>query len=93
MKLNQKSLDHLAHLAGLSIEAVHDMENSLCQITEMIEQIQAVDTQHVAPMAHPSQLYQRLRQDEVTETNQAEKLLRLAGHTASGLYLVPAILE
>lgn len=93
MKLDQKNLSHLAHLAGLSVEAVQNLEDSFCQITDMIAQISEVNTQGIEPMAHPAKLCQRLRPDEVTETNQASKLLSLAPATETGLYLVPSILD
>ena len=52
-----------------------------------------VDTEGVAPMAHPMDASQRLRIDEVTETNQREKFQTIAPDVEAGLYRVPKVIE
>ncbi len=52
-----------------------------------------VDTQNVEPMAHPLDVTQRLRKDEVTEINQREKFQSVAPNAEKGLYLVPKVIE
>jgi aspartyl-tRNA(Asn)/glutamyl-tRNA(Gln) amidotransferase subunit C len=44
-------------------------------------------------MAHPLDAVQRLRADEVTETNQREAFQAIAPATENGLYLVPRVIE
>ena len=53
----------------------------------------AVDTDGIAPLAHPLEAVQRLRDDEVTETDQHERLQSLAPEVSDGLYLVPRVIE
>jgi aspartyl-tRNA(Asn)/glutamyl-tRNA(Gln) amidotransferase subunit C len=53
----------------------------------------AVDTENVSPMAHPLDTTQRLRKDEVTETNQREHFQQIAPSVEEGLYLVPKVIE
>ena len=53
----------------------------------------AADTEGVEPMAHPQHMAQRLRPDEVTETDQREKFQRIAPLIEDGLYLVPKVIE
>ena len=53
----------------------------------------AVDTDGVVPMAHPLHMSQRLRADEVTETDKREKFQSIAPQTEAGLYLVPKVIE
>ena len=55
--------------------------------------MEAVDTEGVKPMAHPQDITQRLRDDEVTETDQRDKFQKIAPLTESGLYLVPKVLD
>jgi aspartyl-tRNA(Asn)/glutamyl-tRNA(Gln) amidotransferase subunit C len=55
--------------------------------------MQSVDTEAVEPLAHPLDLVQRLRADEIIEDNQRDKLQKLAPASEDGLYLVPKVLE
>ena len=93
--LDQQAIEHLAHLARLQLEedAKHQIEKDLNQIVSMVNQISSVNTQNIDPMAHPFEVSQRLRKDEVSETNQRDELLKLTPQTESGLFLVPKILE
>ncbi len=93
MKLDQKSIEHLAHLARLSLDKEHSLQEDLVRITNMIEQIALVNTEGVEPMAHPSQSVQRLRADVVTESDQSALLAALAPSVEAGLFLVPTVLE
>jgi aspartyl-tRNA(Asn)/glutamyl-tRNA(Gln) amidotransferase subunit C len=58
-----------------------------------VDRLQAVDTIGVAPMSHPLDLPQRLREDIVTESDQRDALLALAPAAENGLYLVPKVIE
>ena len=44
-------------------------------------------------MAHPLQMSQRLRPDEVSETDQRDRFQTIAPATEKGLYLVPKVIE
>lgn len=44
-------------------------------------------------MAHPMDASQRLRADQVTETNQRDYFQKHAPATESGLYLVPRVID
>ena len=59
----------------------------------MVDQLQAVDTKGVEPMAHPLERAQRLRDDHVTETDRHELYQRNAPHVERDLYLVPKVIE
>jgi aspartyl-tRNA(Asn)/glutamyl-tRNA(Gln) amidotransferase subunit C len=60
---------------------------------DLVDQLQAIDTDGVAPMSHPMQSTQRLREDEVTELNQREALQAVAPDIEEGLFLVPKVIE
>ncbi len=89
------NIPHLAMLARLSLdeEATERAEHELHNIIAMIDQMQAVDTSDVLPMAHPLDAQQRLRSDEVTEHDDRERFQRNAPATAEGYYLVPRVVE
>ncbi len=59
----------------------------------MIDEMQAMDTDGVEPLAHPIESDQRLRPDAVTETVDREHYQRGAPATRDGLYLVPRVVE
>ncbi|WP_372609639.1 Asp-tRNA(Asn)/Glu-tRNA(Gln) amidotransferase subunit GatC, partial [Halomonas sp.] len=71
MALEHSDVLRAAHLARLGLsddEARHYLED-LGRILSMVDELQALDTQGVAPLAHPLDATQRLRADEVTETD------------------------
>lgn len=95
MALEHEDVRRAAHLARLSLnddEAAHYADD-LGRILEMVDRLQAVDTQGVAPLAHPLDGTQRLRADEVTESDQRERFQRCAPAVEDGLYLVPRVVE
>lgn len=95
MSLDKKQVQRIAHLARLEIsdvEAEH-YARELSRILDLVEQMNAVETTGVAPMAHPNDGALRLRDDVVTETDQRDKFLRIAPVAEAGLYLVPKVIE
>jgi aspartyl-tRNA(Asn)/glutamyl-tRNA(Gln) amidotransferase subunit C len=95
MSLDREQVRKIAHLARLQIteqEAVA-YADSLSRILGLIEQMNAVDTAGVAPMAHPNEAGLRLRADAVTEADQRDKFQKLAPAVEAGLYLVPKVIE
>ena len=95
MALPPDEVAKLAELARLSIDSqqMESTAESVSDILSMIEQLKQIDTAQVSPLSHPMDLVQRLRADEVTETNQREELQKLAPAVESGLYLVPKVLD
>ena len=65
----------------------------MSSILDLVEQMNSVDTEGVTPMAHPQDVAQRLREDEVLEENQREHFQSIAPATENGLYLVPKVIE
>ncbi|MFZ1711835.1 MAG: Asp-tRNA(Asn)/Glu-tRNA(Gln) amidotransferase subunit GatC, partial [Nitrosomonas sp.] len=52
-----------------------------------------VDTTGVAPMSHAQDMVQRLREDQVTETDQRQLFQSIAPQVEAELYLVPKVIE
>jgi len=95
MSLEASEVKKIAHLARLAIcdEEVEGYAESISSILGLVEQMNAVDTDGVVPMAHPQEAVQRLREDVVSETNQREALQANAPAVEAGLFLVPQVIE
>lgn len=95
MALDSSTVEKIAHLARLGIEArdVPDYARNLSDIFAFVEQLNAVDCSGVVPMAHPMESSQRLREDAVTEPNLRDKFQAHAPKVEVGLYLVPKVIE
>lgn len=95
MSLEADDVKSIAHLARLDIDEknIEGYASSLSSILGLVEQMNEVDTRNVKPMAHPMDVSQRLRADEVLEVNQREAFQKIAPKTEDGLYLVPKVIE
>ena len=95
MSLEASEIKKIAHLArlGINAEDIPEYSRNLSDILAFVEQLNAVDTSGVEPLAHPLEATQRLRADVVTETDNRDNFQQLAPETESGLYLVPQVIE
>jgi aspartyl-tRNA(Asn)/glutamyl-tRNA(Gln) amidotransferase subunit C len=95
MTLTLEEVTKIAYLARIQIDPAEAGRyvRDLSGILEFVAQMNAVDTDAVTPMAHPLDLPQRLRKDEVTEENQRERFQAIAPKVEAGLYLVPRVIE
>ena len=92
------SLEEVGRIARLARIEVRDAEaerlrDELNGILGLIDAMRAVDTAGVDPMSHPQPVVQRLREDEVTETDQRDLFQSVAPEVRDGLYLVPRVIE
>ena len=95
MSLDKDQVQHIAMLARLRVadEDSADTVDKLSRIVDFVDQLSQADTTDVVPMAHPLDAAQRLRPDEVTETNDRDRYQENAAAVTDGLYLVPKVLE
>ena len=95
MSLDREDIDKLCVLARLEITAdeIADVQSKLSDIVGLVDELQAVDTFDVTPMAHPLDRAQGLRADHVTEADDHERIQRNAPKVNQALYLVPKVLE
>ena len=95
MALKREDVKNIAHLARLAIseDDIAHYQTDLSNILELVEQMNAADTHNIEPMAHPTDAVQRLRSDEVTQTNQREKFMKNAPAQEDGLFLVPKVID
>jgi aspartyl-tRNA(Asn)/glutamyl-tRNA(Gln) amidotransferase subunit C len=95
MSLTSEEVNRIAWLARLAIDSdkTNAYAHDLSGILDFIEQMSAVDTAAVEPMAHPLDQAQRLRPDAVTEPDQRALFQQLAPAVEAGLYLGPKVIE
>jgi aspartyl-tRNA(Asn)/glutamyl-tRNA(Gln) amidotransferase subunit C len=95
MTISLADVHRIAHLARIDIDAAEAEEAraKLDAIFGMINELAAVDTTGVVPMAHAQDVMLPLRADTVTETDRRALYQGVAPAVEDGLYLVPKVLE
>ena len=97
MKLDD--VQRIAHLSYLELSQT-EAEAILPQLQAvfaLVEEMQAVDTSGLAPLAHPilflRDLAQPLRADKVTESDERAQNMQSAPAEQDGYFLVPRVIE
>jgi aspartyl-tRNA(Asn)/glutamyl-tRNA(Gln) amidotransferase subunit C len=102
MSLTTLDIQRIANLARLALQPDEEarMLEKINDFFGIVEQISAVDTTGVVPMAHPvdamhnsPEMALRLRTDTVSEPNQREANQQSAPAVENGLFLVPKVIE
>lgn len=102
MSLTTQDIQRIANLARLALQPDEEarMLDKINDFFGIVEQISAVDTTGVVPMAHPvdamhnsPEMALRLRTDTVSEPNQREANQKSAPAVENGLFLVPKVIE
>ncbi|HEX4871042.1 MAG TPA: Asp-tRNA(Asn)/Glu-tRNA(Gln) amidotransferase subunit GatC [Nevskiaceae bacterium] len=95
MSLSPEQVQQVAHLARLELapDRVPLYAQQLSNILAMVDQLAGARTEGVAPMAHPLGLTQRLRPDQISESDRRAIYQAHAPAVAEGLYLVPKVIE
>ena len=102
MSLTTLDIQRIANLARLALQPDEEarMLDKINDFFGIVEQISAVDTKGVVPMAHPvdamrnsPEIALRLRADAVSEPNQREANQQSAPAVENGLFLVPKVIE
>lgn len=95
MSLSREDVERLAWLARLKLEreGLPEITKQISNILDFVNQMDAIDTEHVDPLSHPLELTARLREDTVTETNRRDQFQTAAPLVEDGLYLVPKVIE
>lgn len=99
MSLTSTDIARIANLARLELEPA-ESERMLTQMNDffaVVEQMRAVDTTGLEPLAHPvaavMDVALRLRDDVVSEPNRREANQQSAPAVEHGLFLVPKVIE
>lgn len=95
MALTLADVHRIAHLARIEIDATAatEVHRKLEAIFAMINELQAVDTTGIVPMAHAQDVMLPLRDDVVSDRDQHALFQGIAPAVEDGLYLVPKVIE
>ena len=99
MALSTQDIARIANLARLELSSL-ESERMLTQINgffDIVEQMRAVNTAGIEPLAHPMDAIQevalRLREDRASESIDREANQQSAPAVERGLFLVPRVIE
>lgn len=95
MAIDQDTVQKVANLARLQVDDADSTElaSRLSDILAMVDQLQQADVDGIEPMAHPLDVSQPLRADEVTASDLRDKVMTLAPAAEDGCFLVPRVIE
>jgi aspartyl-tRNA(Asn)/glutamyl-tRNA(Gln) amidotransferase subunit C len=95
MKLSLEEVRHVAALARLSLSTEEEerYQHQLSAILEAMEQLKAVNTDHVEPTSHAIAAEGMLREDVVVPSMDPEKALANAPARVGTSFAVPKIIE
>lgn len=93
--METQEITKIAKLAKLDVhqETLEKTAKSITEVLNLVDQLQSINTDSTAPMAHPLDAFQTLREDSVTERNQREKYQASAPAVEDGLFLVPKVID
>ena len=95
MSLSPHEILRVARLARLRLDD-NDAAHYARQLTEILDHfatMSSIDTNGVAPMAHPIVTLARLRPDVVSEADRRAALQSGAPQVEDGYYLAPRVIE
>jgi aspartyl-tRNA(Asn)/glutamyl-tRNA(Gln) amidotransferase subunit C len=95
MALTRTQVENIANLARLEVteDEIPVYVRNLSRIIDFVNQLESAGTEDVQPMAHPLNMSQPLRNDEVIESDHRDRYQRNAASIEAGLYLVPKVIE
>jgi aspartyl-tRNA(Asn)/glutamyl-tRNA(Gln) amidotransferase subunit C len=95
MRLERAQVEKVANLARLKLDeaGLARLETDLTAILGYIDQLNAVDTDGVEPLAHPLPLRNVFREDEIKPSLPVDEALANAPKRAGDFFAVPAILD
>ena len=95
MTTSAQQLKKIAALAYLETDemATAQLAQDVSAIMAFVETLRQVNTKTTAPLLHPLDLSQRLRHDQVTESNNIQQLANIAPLFNDDLFLVPKVIE
>lgn len=95
MSLTAEQVRWVAHLARLELTAaeLETMTRQLSAIVDYVTQLQQVNTEGIAPLAHPLPIHNVFRADEPAPSLPVEAALANAPDRRGDFYGVPAVLD
>jgi len=95
MSVDAATVRRIAHLARIAVadDEVEHLQGELNAILAWVEQLQAVDVEGVEPMTSVTPMKMKMRQDEVTDGEKAQDIVKNAPMSDDNFFLVPKVVE
>jgi aspartyl-tRNA(Asn)/glutamyl-tRNA(Gln) amidotransferase subunit C len=95
MAIDQDTVLKVAHLARLHVssEQSQALAGRLSDILNMVDELQQAEVDHIAPLAHPLDVSQPLREDIAEPADLRDRVLPLAPASEGSCFLVPRVIE
>jgi len=95
MHVDEATVRRIARLARIKIseEEAKGLEKELSGILDWVEQLNEVDVSGVEPLTRVVPIELRKREDEVTDGDKADDILKNAPMSEDGFFVVPKVVE
>lgn len=95
MAINQEQVERVAALARLKLTSAEKEQftEQLNKILQFADKLNELDTENVEPTSHVLPMKNVMREDEVRESLDREKVLQNAPDQQDGMFRVPAVFE
>jgi aspartyl-tRNA(Asn)/glutamyl-tRNA(Gln) amidotransferase subunit C len=95
MEIDDKLIDHIAHLSRLEFEgeAKEGIKNDLNRILSFVEKLNELDTENVEPLVYMTDEFNVLREDIVVQETSQQDALKNAPKKDSDYFKVPKVVE
>ncbi|HET6245521.1 MAG: Asp-tRNA(Asn)/Glu-tRNA(Gln) amidotransferase subunit GatC [Bacteroidetes bacterium] len=95
MKIDDKMVDHLAHLSRLEFDkqAKDEITKDLNNILTFVEKLNELDTENVEPLIYMTDEFNVMREDEAIISLTQIEALKNAPKKDSDYFKVPKVLE
>jgi aspartyl-tRNA(Asn)/glutamyl-tRNA(Gln) amidotransferase subunit C len=95
MSVDAATVRRIAHLARIAVDdsEVEHLRGEINAILAFVEQLSEVDVEGVEPMTSVIPMKMKMREDVVTEGDQAETILKNAPARQDRFFVVPKVVE
>jgi aspartyl-tRNA(Asn)/glutamyl-tRNA(Gln) amidotransferase subunit C len=95
MAVDADTVRRVAHLARIAVadDEVAGLQGELNAILDFVEQLNEVDVTGVEPMTSVTPMAMKMREDQVTDGNIADDIVRNAPATEDHFFVVPKVVE
>lgn len=94
MAIKPAEIKKLASLSRLVVDdkTITDVTDRLSSVLALVDQLQSAQTESI-DISRPFHIAQRLREDEITESNKIDELQATAPEIYNGFFTVPKMID
>ena len=95
MDIDKQTVHHIAGLARIAVSApeVQALQGELSTIIGWFDRLNEVDTAAIEPLSRVTETTPRMREDEVSEGDRVDDILRNAPASRGQCFVVPKVVE